>query len=90
MPYHRQKPNTPSDRDLYDVANASVLVCDGGALVPVVARSRRTVTVAHDGQRIPLKRRRLERAGVDHVDGHRFSVTNYTTDLTSGGSPNGH
>jgi hypothetical protein len=48
-----------------------------GFQVPIVARSRRTVTVDVFRQRVTLKRSRLERDGFDTANGTRFSVSSY-------------
>lgn len=64
----------------FDLASYRWLVADG-AHVPIIRLTRRTVTVDRYGQRHELKRRTLERTGVDHDGDVRFSVTRYHLDL---------
>lgn len=73
-------PNHPTPTDApyeLDAGRAGWLYDDAGEQCLIVARSRRTVTVDHDGERIRLKRRSLERDGIDHVDGRIFAVSRY-------------
>lgn len=67
------KPATEAPFDLEDMTHLYA----GDGYVPIVAKSRRTVTVDYYGRRLDLKRRDLERAGVASVHGVRFSVTRY-------------
>lgn len=53
------------------------LIVDG-VTVPIVRRTRRTVTVDHFGRRYELKRRDLERTGEAHAGGLTFRVSCYT------------
>ena len=74
MPNHPIPTDAPyeldSDRNrwLYDV---------DGRQFPIVARSRRTVTIACGARRIELKRRTLERDGFAAIGSHVFFVTSY-------------
>lgn len=74
MPNHPIPTDAPyeldSDRNrwLYDA---------DGRQYPILSRSRRTITIACGARRIELKRRRLERDGVDTVNGVAFRVTRY-------------
>ena len=74
MPNHPIPTDAPFDLD----AERAPWVYEGaGQRFPIVAVSRRTVTIACGARRIELKRRRLERDGVDIVNGVAFRVTRY-------------
>jgi hypothetical protein len=60
----------------FDMDRADWLLAEGSP-VPVVGRSRRTVTVGRFGRRHELKRSAPERDGVVHVDALEFRVTAY-------------
>lgn len=60
----------------FDLARYRWLVADG-APVPIVRLTRRTVVVDRFGVRHQLRRRTLERTGVDHDGDVRFRVSRY-------------
>jgi hypothetical protein len=57
----------------FDLARVRFLYA-GSAFVPIVARSHRSVVVDHRIRRIRLRRRRLERDGIDHANGVAYHV----------------
>ena len=84
MAYHQEEPMT-----YQPTAIAAPFTLDtdgpkwiylGTVQVPIVARTRRTITVATPDRRYRLKRRHLERDG-DAVaeDGNTFAVSTYGT-----------
>lgn len=61
----------------FDVNTMRFLYAPHGHRVPIVDRTRRTITVDYFGRRLPLKRREIERTGMTQARGVRFSVTRY-------------
>lgn len=62
--------------DLADMG-CRFLVDADGRQCPVVARSRRRITVDRYGTRYHLRRRRLEQNGFDYIGGRLFAVSRY-------------
>lgn len=69
------KPSTDAPFDLR--SDRSRWLYLDGAQVPIVACTRRRVVVHAFGSRYHLCRRRLERDGIDVVNGLAFSVSRY-------------
>ena len=74
MPNHPIPTDAPFE---LDADRAAWLYDDAGEQRPIVARFRRTATVDHDGERIRLKRRSLERDGFDIAGERTYRVTRY-------------
>lgn len=77
MPYYPPPTDAPFD---LRADRGRWLYLDGAGQVPIVARTRRRVVVDVRGSRYHLCRRRLERDGIDIVDGLTFSVSRYLTE----------
>jgi hypothetical protein len=74
LPYHPKPTTAPFD---LSPGACRWVFATGGRPVPIVAVTRRTVTVTYGSRRIELKRRRLERTGHDIGGGTTFRVTTY-------------